>query len=661
MSELKKDSDSAKHTDDHPHNLKEWLLEGAQEPEGAYESESDVAKHHHTQPWWKVMCLTGVDYFSTLGYQPGIAALAAGALSPFATLILVLVTLFGALPMYRRVAAESPLGQGSLSMLETLLTWWLGKLVVLVLLGFAMTGFIITVTLSASDATAHIIENPFVHQYVTGLAVPITLFLIVLLGAVFLKGFSEAVGIAVVLVIVYLSLNAIVIARASVEIFTHPEYFPNWQALVSTRVDNPAMLFVAAFLLFPKLALGLSGFETGVAVMPLVRGNPNDNPKKPLGRIRNTQLLLTVAAVIMSVYLMTSSIVTTLVIPAAEFQKGGEANGRALAYLAHKFLGDGFGTVYDISTILILWFAGSSAIAALLNLVPRYLPRYGMAPDWARANRPLVILFTLISIAVTIFFNADVDAQAGAYATGVLALFSSAAIAVTLSARKKGQVGATVMFGIITAIMLYATILNMIDRPDGLRIAGVFIAGIVGVSLLSRTFRSLELRATKIELDPLAQKFLDNLARGELRIIANRRQKGDEAEYYDKELRQREDHHIEEREPVVFFEVEISDASDFEDVLQIRGYELNGECGKFKIMRVKAPAVPNAIAAFLLYIRDETHLQPHCYFTWSDGNPLRHLMRYVLFGEGDTAPITREILRRSEANPRKRPMIHVGG
>ena len=661
MSELKKDSGSTPPADDHPHNLKEWLLEGAAEPEGAYETEARVAKQHHTQPWWKVMCLTGVDYFSTLGYQPGIAALAAGALSPFATLILVLVTLFGALPMYRRVAAESPLGQGSLSMLETLLTWWLGKLAVLVLLGFAMTGFIITVTLSASDATAHIIENPFVHQYLTGQAVPITLFLIVLLGAVFLKGFSEAVGIAVVLVIVYLSLNAVVIARAAVEIFTHPEYFPNWQALVSTRVDNPAMLFVAAFLLFPKLALGLSGFETGVAVMPLVRGDPNDNPKKPLGRIRNTKRLLTVAALIMSVYLMTSSVVTTLVIPAAEFQKGGEAYGRALAYLAHKFLGNGFGTVYDISTILILWFAGSSAIAALLNLVPRYLPRYGMAPDWARANRPLVILFTLISIAVTIFFNADVGAQAGAYATGVLALFSSAAIAVTLSARKKGQVGATVMFGIITAIMLYATILNMIDRPDGLQIAGVFIAGIVGVSLLSRTFRSLELRATKIELDPLAQKFLDNLARGELRIIANRRQKGDEAEYYDKELRQREDHHIEEREPVVFFEVEISDASDFEDVLRIRGYELNGECGKFKIMRVKAPAVPNAIAAFLLYIRDETHLQPHCYFTWSDGNPLRHLMRYVLFGEGDTAPITREILRRSEADPRKRPMIHVGG
>ncbi|MEY4530600.1 MAG: hypothetical protein RLZZ156_1321 [Deinococcota bacterium] len=659
MSEQKIDSAAA--SGEHPHGLKEWLLEGAKEPEGAFESDSEVINQHHTQPWWKVMCLTGVDYFSSLGYQPALAALAAGALSPFATLILVLVTLFGALPMYRRVAAESPHGQGSLSMLESLLTWWAGKLTVLVLLGFAMTGFIITITLSASDAAAHIIENPFVHQYVEGKAVIITLVLILLLGAVFLKGFSEAIGIAVVLVIVFLGLNAVVIFRSVYEIFTHPNYLPDWQNLVSLRVDNPVALFAASFLLFPQLALGLSGFETGVAVIPLVKGNANDNPKKPLGRIRNAKKLLTMAAVIMSVYLMASSIITTLIIPADEFQKGGEAYGRALAYLAHKLLGGGFGTLYDISTILILWFAGASAVAALLNLVPRYLPRYGMAPDWARANRPLVILFTAISVVVTIAFNADVTAQAGAYATGVLALFSSAAIAVTLSARQKGQTGSTIMFAIITAIMLFATIHNIIDRPDGLRIAGIFIAGIVVVSLLSRTFRSLELRATKIELDATAQKFIDDLAHGELRIIANRKQTGLEGEYYDKELRQREDHHIEEREPVVFLEVEISDASDFEDVLRIRGIELSGDCGKYRIMRVKAPAVPNAIAAFLLYVRDETHLQPHCYFTWSDGNPLRHLMRYVLFGEGDTAPITREILRRNEPEAKRRPMIHVGG
>ncbi len=225
------------------------------------------------------MCLTGVDYFSTLGYQPGIAALAAGALAPLATLILVLVTLFGALPMYKRVASASPNGDGSISMLERLLSWWQGKLLVLCLIGFMATGFIITITLSAADATAHIAENPFT-SFLQGLEVPITLILIGLLGVVFLRGFGEAIGIAVGLVVVYLALNAIVLAASLLEIARNPDVLHAWRVQLNTDYGNPLLMIGAALVLFPKLALGLSGFETGVLVMPLVKGDPTDTPRQ---------------------------------------------------------------------------------------------------------------------------------------------------------------------------------------------------------------------------------------------------------------------------------------------------------------------------------------------------------------------------------------------
>ncbi|HEY3005520.1 MAG TPA: amino acid transporter, partial [Kribbellaceae bacterium] len=363
------------------------------------------------------MCLTGVDYFSTLGYQPAIAAAAVGVLSPVATLVLVLVTLLGALPVYRRVAGESPHGEGSVAMLDRLLGRWKGKLVILALLGFMATDFIITMTLSAADASAHLIENPYVPNALHGHEVLITLGLLALLSVVFLRGFSEAIGIAVGLVLVYLGLNLVVIADSLRRIVTAPHLVTQWNNLLHAEHSSVWLMIGVSLVVFPKLALGLSGFETGVAVMPQVRGDAGDDEAVPAGRIRNTRRLLTSAAVIMSCFLITSSFITVVLIPKAEFDEGGQANGRALAFLAHEHLGAAFGTVYDVSTIAILWFAGASAMAGLLNIVPRYLPRYGMAPEWARATRPLVLVFTAIAFAVTLIFAADVDAQGGAYAT----------------------------------------------------------------------------------------------------------------------------------------------------------------------------------------------------------------------------------------------------
>jgi hypothetical protein len=634
--------------------LKTWLL-------GDLGHDANVPGPHrrpaeHVQhPWWKVMCLTGVDYFSTLGYQPGIAALAAGVLSPVATLVLVLLTLFGALPVYRRVARESPNGEGSIAMLERLLSWWQGKLFVLALLGFVATDFVITITLSAADATAHVLENPFVPEFLEGQQVSVTLLLIALLGGVFLRGFTDAIGIAVGLVAIYLALNLVVVVVALEHVLANPDVVADWRNLLATRYSSPLVMVAVALIVFPKLALGLSGFETGVAVMPLVRGDPGDTPERPEGRIRNTRRLLTTAALIMSGFLITSSFTTTVLIPHREFEEGGQANGRALAYLAHRYLGDGFGTAYDLSTICILWFAGASAMAGLLNIVPRYLPRYGMAPEWTRAMRPLVLVFTAVAFAITVIFRADVEAQGGAYATGVLVLMSSAAIAVTLSARRRASPRWRA-YAAITLVFFYTTVVNVIERPDGVRIASFFILAILTTSLLSRATRSTELRVTAVQLDPLARQLVDRAAAGEIRVIANEPNERDEAEYRDKEREEREANHIPPGDPVLFLEVTVVDPSEFESLLYVTGEVRFG----YEILRVESSVIANSIAAVLLHVRDQTGKRPHAYFGWTEGSPIVNLLRYLIFGDGEVAPVTREVLRKAEPDPARRPRIHVG-
>ncbi|MBP9094777.1 APC family permease [bacterium] len=632
--------------------FRDWLLDGLKPAKQNQEHQGP-----HQDSWWKVMCLTGVDYFSTLGYQPGIAYLAAGILSPIATLVLVVVTLFGALPAYCFVAERSPNGQGSVAMLEGLLPGWRGKTIVLLLLGFAATGFIITITLSAADATAHILENPMIpvawHNHNRVL---VTLILLTSLGAVFLKGFKEAIGISVYIVGVYLLLTNIIVGWGLWQLTIHPELTQDWLHKLTTNFGSIFSMLGTACLLFPNLALGLSGFETGVAVMPMVRGDATDVPENQSGRIRNAKYLLTTAALIMSYFLVASSMVTTLLIPAELYKEGGAANGRALAYLAHTHLGEIFGSLYDFSTILILWFAGASAIAGLLSLVPRYLPRYGMAPDWAGAVRPLVIFFTLISYGVTFIFKADVDAQAGAYATGVLVLITSAALASAITSWQKGSQKRFV-FTAISLVFIWTSIVNMTQRPEGVRIALFFVASILIVSFVSRALRSTELRVEEVKLDKKASEFITAATLehwGEVRLLANRAGTGFLKE---KEARARAIHSIQEREGnFIFLEVEAEDVSEFSDtVLEVTGHEIDGH----HVLRCKSLAVPNAIAAVLLHIRDKTKKMPHVYFGWTEGHPIIYTFKFIFFGEGETATLTREIIRSTETNEYKRPLVHV--
>jgi hypothetical protein len=300
----------------------------------------------------------------------------------------------------------------------------------------------------------------------------------------------------------------------------------------------------------------------------------------------------------------------------------------------------------------LLSFAGASAMAGLLNLVPRYLPRYGMAPDWARASRPLVLLFVAISFLVTLIFHAGVDAQGGAYATDVLVLMSSAAIAVTISVWTSWTRWG---FLLISVVFAYTTFSNIVQRPEGIKIAAIFIGLIIVSSLISRAFRSTELRIREIVPDAASREFLSRDHDQVIRFISHRPIHRSMEEYESQDALARMAHNLRSNEQLLFLEIHRVDSSDFEASLRVTGICV----GRYRILRASSPAVPNAIAAILIHIRDMTGRLPHVYFNWTEGNPIGHMFRFLIFGEGDVPPVTHEVLRHSIADPQQRRFVHL--
>ena len=619
--------------------LRTWLSSG----HDLSQEQHQEVEHQHA--WYNVMWLTGVDYFSSIAYQAGIALIAAGILAPVATSILVVVTLGCAVPVYREVARRSFAGQGSIALLEHLFAGWHSKLMVLVLLGFAGTDFVITMTLSAADSAQHAVENPLLKPHIGHAHMLITVALLALLAAVFIRGFGEAIHLAVAVAIPYIVLNGIVIARCGLELFRQPALFAHWHQLLHANGQSWTGILIASCFVFPRLALGLSGFETGVSVMPLIQGDPRekgDPGAPPKVRIRNTGRLLLTAAAVMSVLLIGSSIVTTALIPESAYHHG-EASGRAMAYLAHLYLGNTFGSVYDFSTILILWFAGASAMAGLLNLIPRYLPRFGMAPHWTSRARPLVLFLFGADLAVTFVFHASVERQGGAYATGVLVLIFSAAVAAALgiwqdSSSLRCRLKSS-YFWICAIIFAYTLLVNIRERPDGIIIASIFIALLIITSLLSRYYRATELRVRECAfVDDRSKALWDQLSRSNLNLVP---------------VTSAEDSHLDEIAgsiqrfyrldgPLTFLHVELlDDRSNFYEDLHVRVQACKDGAGSnYLITAHNANVVANTIAYMSISLKAKRILLRLA----KERTPLTRAVRYVLFGTGETGLMVYEIL-----------------
>ena len=614
-----------------------------------FKGNTNVQSQEKTHHWFSVLCLTGVDYFSTLAYQPGIALMAVGALAPFSSLLLVLVTLFGAVPTYREVAKRSYTGQGSIAMLENLLSGWSGKFYVLGLIAFAVTDFFITITLSASDAAEHIVENPYISTILGHSSLGVAICMVIALGVVFYIGFREAIVLAIACTIPFLFLTLFVIIKSAFVIASDVTLFYAWIFDPIFKVDWFG-LFIISALAFPKLALGLSGFETGVSVMPLISNKGKKQSDEmvndvPENRIKGTKKLLLFSAIIMSVYLMTSSTVTSILLKQSQVMDGGEASGRALSFLAHKYVGNVFGTIYDFSTIMILWFAGASALAGLLNIIPRYLPRFGMAPQWVALRRPLVVLITAICIVILIVFKANVNAQAGAYATGVLALILSASIAVTLSIKKERKKSPTrkltlkiIYFSIVSLVFAYTLIDNIKIRPDGLIIAFIFFLIILFASAISRWRRAFELRVESHNIVGTGSEILwEQIKNKKVNLIPI-------SSFHDKKWFKRKEEKIKKYykldAPFAFLSIALrDDRSEFQTPLVIKVSRMLNNQSNYLIEVSGAVAIPNTVA----YISEQ--IDPIAiYLGLARKNAMEQAIFYVLFGEGEIGILTYKVL-----------------
>ncbi|VTR97285.1 Putative amino acid transporter OS=Streptomyces ambofaciens ATCC 23877 GN=SAMR0252 PE=4 SV=1 [Gemmata massiliana] len=665
-------------------------------------------------PW--VLCVIGLDYLSTLAYQPSIAFGAAGRLAPLVTVLIALVTLGFALPVYCYIAGRSPHGGGSTALLERVVPGWFGKLLLLVLLAFGAVDLVFTRTFSTATAAEHLTFNPhpqwqqalddatrwgdgaraglpdWAKRRSDGLWHRQTVVSLVILvlstatGLLFFRGYTRNfIRLAALTVLVYLAMTLVVIGSGVAYLVDHPKLIASWWADVWSGNWKPGAeapspggwgaLLGACIPLVPALCLGLSGFELTLMAMPLVRGRAGDDPERPHGVIRNTRLLLTLAAVTMSAYLLTSTLVTTVLIPPGAQEVNGQAKYRSLAYLAHggtlsdgqpatemnPVLGLTFGTAYDAATVAILALAGLSFALTLASWIPPYLNRLGMEFSWSVKLGVLAYLFLALKFVLIAYYATDIDAHRAAYLTAVLALFAFAALAATVDVwqrraargwRKALRVPPVFLLALAT--FGACTILVAWTRPVGAVVAGAFVALVLVLSVISRAWRSTEFRFEAFEFaDKVTEHEWERLMAADLPILVPLRPGKHDLRAREIEVRTR--HRIPGTLPIMFVLAEVADPSDFNQRPLVR---IAREEGRVVIHITRCCSVAHAVAACALELA-KTGGVPEVHFGWSVENPVTANLHFVLFGIGNVPWMVYTLIRRADVPDDRKPHVIV--
>jgi hypothetical protein len=668
-----------------------------------------------TSSWWLVLCLIGLDYFSTIAYLPSLAVEAVGPLAPLAAAVVVIVTLLIALPVYLYIVGRSPHGRGGTGVIERLVPGWSGKLLVLLLLAFVATDYVVTQNLSIADAAEHLRANPYFKAHVDPavtahfhpeawftspvwqrfvgffdrqLVVTVLLSLVSFsLWAWWCSGSPRMfLRIAAAVVVTYLALNAVVVGSGLTYLAGEGQpIFQQW--LHTARTDLAAVeaapwgsvtatgrLVRLALVSFPYVALGLSGFELSMAVVPLIRGDNNDDPQHPRGRIHNMRKLLVTAAALMACALIGSVTVAATLIPAQAFHDQGPAMHRALSYLAHGgqlsnglpgselngLFGPEFGTFYDLCTIAILCMAGACVTIALRDYVPEYLKRFGMELNWAHRLGIKMRLFNVLVLIVVFVFHAHISSLQWVYATSVLVLLSGGSLAALTDLRHRFRRGlariATTYLAAVAPIFFFSmAVLTLSISRAGLEIALAFGVGILITSFVSRWIRSTELRFEAFEfVDDDSRARWDQWCAHEFQVLVPHRP--GMYSRVERERAIRECHRIGPDIPVLIIEAELGDPSDFYHLPLIR---VTRENGTELIQVSRCASVAHVIAAIALEMA-KVGQPPEVHFGWSDESPLAANVNFLLFGQGNIPWMVRNLIQKAEPNPARRPRVIIG-